>query len=193
MADNLAYENGYQDEPWSETLDGAIVLMSPRPKVNHNIVAFNIAVAFQNRLQGKKCRAFSDGIDVYLTSKDIVIPDVMIVCDRSKIKRSGVYGAPDLIVEVLSHGTAKRDRGYKKDLYEHCGVKEYWIVDPDTRSIEVYHLQNGRFLLDDVYRQLPADDDEITPEEREAVKTVISVSLYPDFSVSLDDIFYNLF
>lgn len=65
----------------------------------------------------------------------------MVVCNKDIIKKDGVHGVPDLIVEVISPSTAKKDKGYKKDLYETCGVKEYWLVDTDNRSIEVYLLK----------------------------------------------------
>lgn len=192
MADNLAYENGYQEAPWSEMLDGKIVLMAPRPTVNHNIIADNIYCAFRNHLSGKTCTPFSDGIDVYLTEKDQVIPDGMIVCNRNIVKMNGIHGAPDLIVEVISRSTERRDKGYKKALYEACGVKEYWIVDPRLQSVEVYLLKESRYVLDDIYGYC-SDLSALTPEERETYKSAVPVSLYNDFSVPLKDIFANLF
>jgi len=192
MADNLAYENGYREEPWSETLNGAIVLMAPRPALNHSVIADNIYCAFRNCLRGKTCRAFSDGVDVHLTEKDIVIPDSMIVCNKDIIKADGIHGAPDLLVEILSPRTAKRDKGYKKDLYERCGVREYWIVDPQNKSVEVYLNKDGKFVLDDVYQIFP-EYDVLTAEEQETYKNAIPVSLFDSFSVPLEDIFYNLF
>ena len=126
MADNLAYQEEIRDE----MLNGKVILMSPRPAVNHNRAIGNIFFAFMGYLRGKTCEPFADGTDVYLTEKDRVIPDVMIICKKEIIKRNGVHGAPDLIVEVLSPGTEKRDRGYKKDLYEKGGVLEYWLVEP---------------------------------------------------------------
>jgi len=192
MADNLAYKYQYQDELWDETLNGKTVVMSPRPLVNHNRIIFNIARIFGNYLKGKSCEAFADGTDVYLTEKDRVLPDVMIICDKDKIKRNGIYGAPDLIVEVLSHGTVKRDRGYKKDLYESCGVKEYWLVDSENRSVEVYLLENGKYRLDEVYKIFP-DYVVFAPGEKETYKYEVKVSLYQDFFIPLEDIFENVF
>lgn len=188
MDGNLAY----QDAPWEELINGKISLMSPRPSVNHNWIAGNIFVAFSNYLRGKKCRAFGDGTDVYLTDNDRVIPDVMIICRPDIIKRDGIHGAPDLVVEVLSPGTAKNDRGYKKELYESSGVKEYWIVEPDARSIEVYLLTDGKYILDEVYTALPEDPD-LTDDEKEHYKKEIKVSLYEDFSILMDVIFSRLF
>ena len=188
MADNLAHQEEIRDE----MLNGKIVLMSPRPAVNHNRVIGNIFFAFMGYLRGKTCEPFADGTDVYLTEKDRVVPDVMIICKKEIIKRNGVHGAPDLIVEVLSPGTEKRDRGYKKDLYEKSGVREYWLVEPETQTVEVYLLKDKKFMLDDVYRIFP-DYVELSADEQEHYKSEVPISLYDDFSIPLEDIFRNLF
>ncbi|MEY8518251.1 Uma2 family endonuclease [Lachnospiraceae bacterium 29-84] len=188
MNGNLAY----QEEPWEEKLNGQVILMSPRPSVNHNRVAGNIYHIFRNYLKGKTCEAFSDGIDVFLTEEDNVIPDAMIVCNKDIIKPEGIHGAPDLVVEVLSPSTAKNDRGYKKDLYEAAGVKEYWIADPVMRSIETYILSDGKYVLDGFYGLFP-DNPSITKSERQESKKEIPVSLYDDFRIPLEEIFCNLF
>ena len=185
MNTNLAY----QEEPREELLHGEIYMMSS-PTVNHNRVASHIFNAFFNYLKGKPCEAFADGTDVHLTEDDRVIPDAMIICSKDIIRTDGIHGAPDLVVEVLSPGTSKNDRGYKKDLYEDTGVKEYWIVDVKLRSIEAYLLTDGKYRLGGVY-QLPTDD--MIEREREACTDTIPVSLYNDFSIPLEEIFYNLF
>jgi len=187
MDANLAY----QEESRMELLNGKIVMMSS-PSINHNQTAGNIYHIFRNYLSGKTCRAFSDGVDVYLTEKDRVIPDALIVCNKDIIKPDGIHGAPDLIVEILSPSTAKNDKGYKKDLYEKSGVKEYWLVDPNLRSIEAYLLSNGKYNLDGYYGLFP-DAFGITDKEREESKKEIPVSLYGDFCIPLEEIFQNLF
>ncbi len=83
--------------------------------VNHNQVANNIFSAFRNYLKEKPCEAFSDGVDVYVTEKDRLIPDIMIVCNKDIIKPDGIHGAPDLIVEVLSQARQKMTRGIKRN------------------------------------------------------------------------------
>lgn len=185
MNGNLAY----QEDPREELLNGEIYMMSS-PSVNHNRVAGNIYHIFRSHLKGKKYEAFSDGADVFLTENDRVIPDVMIVCNKDIIKRDSIHGAPDLDVEVLSPGTAKNDKGYKKDLYEKSGVKEYWIADADARSIEAYLLSDGKFVLDGFY-QLASDN--MIERDREACIDTIPVSLRSGFSIPLEEIFYNLF
>ena len=176
MNGNLAY----QEEPREELLNGEIVMMAS-PSVNHYQITLNIVLAFQSYLKGKTCRAFGDGVDVFLTENDRVIPDAMIVCNKNNIKLDGIHGAPDLVVEV----------GYKKDLYEKAGVKEYWIIDPMLRSIEVYLLTDGEFALDEVYALYP-DGLSVTDKEREETKKEIQVSLYNDFCISLGEIFKDL-
>lgn len=187
MNGNLAY----QEEPREELLNGKVYMMSS-PSVNHNRTASNIYYAFRNYLKGKKCEAFADGTDVYLTEDDRVIPDAMIVCDKNIIKPDGIHGAPDLVVEILSPSTAKNDKGYKKDLYEKCGVKEYWIVEPNMRTVETYLLSDGRYEFNEFCALLP-DTFGVTDKEREESKKELPVSLYDDFIIPLEEIFQNLF
>ncbi len=190
MDNNLAH----QEEPKEELIGGEVVMMLPRPSVNHNRVAFNIAVLFDNYLKGKRCTPFSDGTDLYLTEGDRFIPDVMIVCDPDKIKANGVHGAPDLVVEVLSPSTMWNDRTHKKDVYAQCGVREYWLVDPVSKSIEIYRADGGAFVLHSVYA-LHADWElkQMTEEERAAVVTHFKCSLFDDLDISMEDIFYRTF
>lgn len=189
MSDNLAY----QEEPWEELIDGEVVAMSPRPVFNHNHIAFNIAVMFQSYLRGKRCTVIPDGTDLYLTEKDRFVPDMMVVCDRDKIRRDGVHGAPDLVVEVLSPSTAKKDRMQKKTVYEACGVREYWLVDPENRTIEQYLPRDGRLELNSVYVSYTEEAlERMTEAERSAVETHFKCSLYDDFDIPLEDIFSGL-
>ena len=186
---NLAY----QDEQRTELINGQIVAMAPRPSTNHNLVAWNIYSIFSFFLKGKSCTPFADGSDLHLTEDDVFVPDMMVVCDRDKIKQDGVYGAPDLVAEVLSTSTAKRDRGYKKDLYAHCGVREYWIVNPVDRSIEIHLLQDGQFILHDIYALHPDWAlEKMTEQERAEIITAFQCSIFPELSIALDDVFYKL-
>ena len=187
--DNLAY----QEDIWDELLDGRVVAMSPRPVVNHLIVTENISRIFAGFLKGKRCSSFGDGVDVYLTKKDRVIPDAVIVCNRDIIQKSGVHGVPDLIVEVLSPSTAVRDRGYKKKLYERCGVREYWIVDADSRSIEVYWLENAVYELSYVYSVFPDYlIEKMTEEEISGIIHEFKTSLFEDLTVRVEDVFEGM-
>lgn len=193
MNGNLAYQEDTCDPRREEVLDGQVVMMAPSPNVNHNTIAFKIANLFENHLKSRRCKVFADGTDVYLTEDDVFVPDMMVVCDRSKIRWNGVHGAPDLVVEVLSFGTAKRDRGYKKDMYEKCGVKEYWIVSPKEKTVEVYLLEEGHFRLDGAYSLVPEEIlRELKEKDRKNIISEFQCSLYDDLTIRLEDVFDDL-
>jgi Uma2 family endonuclease len=188
-----AYNYGYADERKRELIDGRIVMMSPSPGVSHTQVTANIYRIFDKYLEGRQCKVFFDSVDVRLTRKDTFIPDLTVVCDKTKIKGDGIHGAPDLVAEVLSPSTAKNDRFYKKSVYGKCGVKEYWIVDIQNLSIEVYLLKDGGLEPDNVYAIYPDYMLEVmTEEEKNAVITEFKTSIFPDLSISLDKVFKDL-
>ena len=192
MADNLAYDMR-EDEPWEELIDGRVVAMSPRPSINHHIISLNIYNIFKRFLRGKPCRPFGDGVDLYLTEEDRFVPDGMVVCDKSKIRSDGIHGGPDLVIEVLSPSTSRQDKIYKKDVYERCGVREYWIVSPQERMVEQYVLEDGKFVLRDVYQQYPDYRlERMTEAEKAALVTEFRCTLFPDLAIRLDDIFEDL-
>ena len=189
MSDNLAY----QEERREELIGGRVVMMSPA-SAEHVYTAGSIYNIFKNYLKGKNCIPFSDGLLVHLTDENKFVPDMMVVCDRSKIKSDGVHGAPDLVVEVLSPSTAKDDRTRKKEIYEACGVPEYWLVSPTDKSIEVYLRESGKYILHDVYTVRPDWVlKQMTDEERAAIVTEFKCHLYDDLIIRLDDIFGDLF
>jgi len=177
-----------RNEYKTEIING-IEMMSPPAFSNHNHVKLNVAHLFKTYLKGNICIPFADGEKVVLEKQkkgDYFVPDFFVLCDRSKHKRDGVYGAPSLIVEVLSPGTAEYDRGEKKDIYQANGVQEYWIIEPNSKSVEVYLLKDAVYKLDAIYR-IP--DDQEPDEDKKKAKTSFSVSLFPDMAVNLDDIF----
>lgn len=188
MNNNLAYQHSDREE----LINGNIVMMSPA-STGHNRLALRIAVVFENYLKGRTCIPFGDGTAVFLDDKNHFIPDGMVVCDRDKIKPNWVEGAPDLVWEVLSPRTAKNDRWHKKNAYEAGGVPEYWIVDPAGQSVEVYLLEEGRYVLDDIYTRYSADALEaMTEEEKAAIAWEFRCHLYSDLSIRLEDIFGDL-
>ena len=187
--DNLAFK----EPPRVERIEGKTYLMSPRPRVSHNRVAFRIAHIFANYLEGKTCEAFADGTDVHLDKDNTYIPDAMIVCDSSIIHDAGIYGAPDLVVEVLSPSTIQNDRGPKMRHYAAAGVKEYWVVSPIGRSVEVYYNENGIFQLDAAYTDYSDWDlERMDDDERKAIREEIPVSLYKDFCVNVKEVFKDI-
>ena len=188
MSNAVAHQ--YQDDyTIVETIDGREVAMSPRPATTHARIAGNIHGIFWRFLKGKRCEVYME-TDVFLDEKNNFVPDVLIVCDKNKIKANGIYGAPDLVVEVLSPSTMTRDRGIKKDVYEKAGVREYWIVDPVSQSIEVYHLKEGRLVFDHAYAVFPDWEwERLTEEQRAATRFSVKVSLYDDLMVDVREVF----
>ena len=132
-----------------ELIDGVIYDMAA-PTSLHQAIAGEIFTQFRNYLRknGAKCMAFISPIDVQLDCDDktMVQPDVAIVCDRSKLKSGRIFGAPDLVVEVLSKSTRKKDSMIKTGKYINAGVKEYWIVDSDKKRVVVYKYSDELYL-----------------------------------------------
>lgn len=184
--DNLAYIDDRNIKIKTELIDGKIFMMSPRPRVEHATVCTNIASEFRSYLKGKTCRAFCDGVDVFLDENNRFVPDTMIVCNLDIIKHDGIHGAPDLVVEVLSKTTAKNDRSKKKYTYAKYGVKEYWIVDVWSKSVEVYYNQDSWFILDNIYYYLT--DEEIAENNNMSDNDIDKIKEYTDFiKVSICD------
>ncbi|MGH8553955.1 MAG: Uma2 family endonuclease, partial [Methylococcales bacterium] len=125
----------------------------PAPALDHQEIAGEIYRQLANALLGTRCRVFMAPVDVRLPkaaeSDDridtVVQPDVLVVCDSSKLDRRGVRGAPDFVVEVLSPATAGHDHLVKKRIYERAGVSEYWLVHPTDRLLTSYSLVDGRY------------------------------------------------
>ena len=185
MGTNLAYRDEFREE----LINGEVVAMSPAA-TNHNRIARNISRIFGNYLYGKPCEPFADGEAVYLTEEDHFIPDFMVVCDPDKVKSDGIHGAPDLVVEVLSPGTAHNDRSRKMDVYAKCGVREYWIVSPGEKSVEQYLQDHGRLIIRAVYTvHLETMLVRMSDKERAAIVTEFKSSLFDDLVIHLADVF----
>jgi len=105
------------------------------------------------KLRKKKCKVIHSPIDVKFAPDVVLQPDIIVVCDLSKIdKNGGCNGAPDLVVEALSPSTQKRDWNEKYQIYEKYGVREYWIASPSEETLTVFKLgDNGKYFLDHVY------------------------------------------
>ena len=198
VMDNLAYIDDEFNKEKTEMIDGKIYAMSPRPRITHTLVSGNIFGEFRQHLRGTKCTAFYDGVDVFLDDKNRFVPDAMIVCNPDIIKDNGIHGAPDLVVEVLSKTSVKRDRGRKREIYAKAGVKEYWIVDTWGKYIEVYHNQNGWLVLDSTYFYYTEEEktanDNLPDDDKDKVQIfdAIKLSICNNFEVELKYIFEKI-
>lgn len=143
-----------------ELIKGKLYRMSPAPKRKHQDASVNLEFALLTYFDDKPCRVYDAPFDVRLPVRNerkpdqlytVVQPDICVVCDLSKLDDDGCLGAPDWVIEITSPRTAKNDFSEKFDLYEESGVREYWIIQPKEKAVNVYVLENGKYALVDVY------------------------------------------
>ena len=140
-----------------EIINGEAVMMSP-PSRTHQEVSGALFAQLYTFLEGKKCRVYSAPFAVRPFEQDgdrpedvdtMVEPDISVVCDSYKLDDAGCKGAPDLVMEILSPSTMRHDRFTKFNLYQRAGVREYWIVDPSSKSVQVFVLEDGNYKAQD--------------------------------------------
>lgn len=156
FADYLTWE----EDEHIELLEGEAVMMAP-PSTAHQLISGALFAQLYNFLEGKKCRVIPAPFAVRLFEKDedkpndvntIVEPDLSVVCDRDKLDSKGCKGAPDMIIEILSPSTHRYDRITKYNLYQKAGVREYWIVEPQAQTVQVFlRNENGILLPHEAY------------------------------------------
>lgn len=141
------YRTWPDDQRW-ELIDGTAWAMSPGPDRRHQGLLTRLALKFGSFLEGRACAMYIAPFDVLLPEgnedddsvETVVQPDLVVYCDRSRLRDYGARGAPDLAVEILSPRTSKRDLNDKYRLYESRGVREYWVVDPGNRALTLFRL-----------------------------------------------------
>ena len=138
----------------AEIIDGEVYLMSP-PKTQHQRVLMALAAQLHNYLDGKRCEVFPApfGVRLFEETGDnpenvdtMVEPDVSVVCEPDQLDEYGCKGAPAMVIEILSPSTQRHDRITKFNLYQKARVKEYWIVDPISQTVQVFLLNDVGFL-----------------------------------------------
>ena len=156
----LARKANYTEEDYynlpedvrAELIDGALIYNQAAPSRLHQTILGELHAIIHSYIKnsGGPCRVYPAPFAVQLTKNKptVVEPDLSIVCDRSKLTERGCTGAPDWIVEITSPGNASHDYIRKLKLYADAGVREYWIVDPDKKSIFVYFLEFTCFRAD---------------------------------------------
>ncbi len=173
---------------------GGKKIMAPAANPTHGSIIGRLYMFIGTYLDAKNAGyVFVDDVDVYLPQGPLFKPDLIVVLkENSSIIdwNKGIFGAPDMVVEVLSYSTRKRDITIKKDIYEANGVKEYWIVDPWSKNIDVYLLRDGKYFLDDVYALLDEYDLlSMTDADKAEVKYEIPVKILDGLSIPLKNIF----
>lgn len=151
----------FSDDEIVEIIDGRILAMSPAPNRIHQELIIEIASEIRNYIKSNngKCKVYPAPFDVILkndnedikNSKNIVQPDISVICDKNKLNDKGCIGAPDMIVEVASPSNFRDDYIKKLHLYERFKVKEYWIISPVKKNILVYTLTDTGYDMPDVY------------------------------------------
>ncbi|EHQ91988.1 Uma2 family endonuclease [Desulfosporosinus youngiae] len=170
------------DERW-EIIDG-IPYMQSAPTWQHQGISRELMLQFGEYLRDKQCQVFAAPFDLRLPEVEaryndedvtnVYQPDLLVICDKSRLKGTGYYGVPSLVIEILSPSTVRIDRLLKFNVYEKAGVKEYWIVEPDTKLVNVFVLQdNSRYGRIELYT------------ENDHVK----VSIFPELVIDLSKIF----
>ena len=160
----------------AELIDGRIYYMAT-PTKNHQEINGELYLAVANyiRSHGGGCKVFIPPFAVRLFADDSnhVEPDLTVVCNPDKLDERGCVGAPDWVVEILSPSSVKMDCFIKLIKYRVAGVREYWIVDPESRTIVTYELSSG---AEQIVTGTYSFDDEVPG------------SLYPDFRIRLSDV-----
>lgn len=153
LIDGVCFVDGQIYRPFSEQ-----PISFARPSINHQRVSRNLMLQIHQYLEGKQCEVFSE-IDVLLAVENkndeditnVFTPDLSIICDKSKLHENYCLGAPDMIVEILSKSTMRNDKILKYNAYQNIGVKEYWLIDPIEKSVQVFLLKNEMYQPVDLY------------------------------------------
>jgi Uma2 family endonuclease len=145
------YEEYYklEDDQRYEIIDGEL-LMAPAPDTWHQSWSGDIYAVLRTHVTGqKRGKVFMAPVDVILDPENTVQPDIVFVAAANSgiIQRRAIFGVPDLLVEVVSPSSVRRDRYDKKQLYAHFGVKEYWIGDPANKALEILTLKSANYEL----------------------------------------------
>ncbi len=166
------YRTWDDNQRW-EIIGGDAYLMSPSPTSRHQMIVGALFASLHTYFRGKACQLFVSPMDVVLSEKDVVQPDLLVVCRPDQIQRTHIAGAPSLVVEVLSESSASRDRLLKLGLYARSGVKEFWLVTPWPAMVEILVLRGEHYEVHDVLGK---------------ERTLVSPS-FPDLQVALKEVF----
>ena len=147
--------------------------MTPAPLIRHQEISIYLSILFGNFFKDRGCRPFHAPTDVVFDERNIVQPDLLVICDRNRITEKNIQGAPDLVVEILSPSTALKDKREKRELYERFGVREYLIVYPAEEIVERFALADGRYGSADVF----------------GCDEVLSSAIFPELCLNLWEVF----
>ena len=122
------------------------------PSVTHQALLGEVFYQFYSWLRGKPCQVFASPLDVRLFPKKdksdntVVQPDMLVVCDKNKIDKGSINGAPDLVIEIISPSNTHSDLFLKFQYYLKAGVREYWVIDPEQKKVQVHIYENDHYI-----------------------------------------------
>jgi Uma2 family endonuclease len=135
--------------PYYQLIEGELIT-SPAPSYSHQRTVGRVFLKLSRLLEEKGLgEVLISPIDVYLDEKNVFQPDIVVLLKegKAKVEEKGIFGAPDVVVEILSPSTAYYDLIMKKEVYERVGVKEYWLLDPNRKTFEIYKNSEDGFKL----------------------------------------------
>ena len=143
------FERLPEGPPYYQLIEGALI-MSPAPSYSHQRTVGKVFLKLSRLLEEKgQGEVLISSIDVYLDEKNVFQPDIVVLLKegRAKVEEKGIFGPPDVVVEILSPSTAYYDLIVKKEVYERVGVKECWLLDPNRKTFEIYKNTGEGFKL----------------------------------------------
>ncbi len=155
---------------------GGNLFMTAAPLVYHQAISRNLGfIIWEFVKEHDMGEEYDAPIDVVFSSVNVVQPDIIYISkERLNIKKEkAIYGAPDMVIEILSPTTREMDVLFKKALYQRFGVREYWLVDPEEKKVEVFFIEGGKYEAKGIFYQ----------------HDVVEVRMIQGLSVNLDDIF----
>jgi Uma2 family endonuclease len=156
-----------------QLINGEAFMMSS-PTVEHQTISGETFRQFANFLVGKPCKVFAAPLDVRPFPEEdrgddtVVQPDLLVVCDSAKLSKGSVDGPPDLVIEIVSPSNGQKELFLKFQVYLDAGVREYWVIEPEGKKVQVHVLENGHFISS-AYKE----------------DAVVPVSILPPLSIDL--------
>lgn len=180
-ADYMTWPEG---ERW-EIIDGT-PYMQAAPTWQHQAISVELTSQFNNYFKDKPCRVFAAPFDLCIPeynendeeiSNVVTQPDIVVVCDKSKLRKTGYFGVPSLVIEISSPSTTRIDKVLKFNKFEKAGLKEYWIVEPEGKFVSVFTLQESkRYGRPEIY----TDEDKV------------KVAVFPELEIDLGIVFAKI-
>ena len=157
----------------AELIDGQMYMMAPPKRIHQKLITELVSLIHRHiKSHDGSCEIYPAPFAVFLNkdSQNYVEPDISVVCDKTKLDDNGCHGAPDWIIEIISPSTSRMDYGIKLFKYRTAGVREYWIVNPQTNTVMVYDLENEKKS-----NQYTFEDD-------------VPVCIYEDLNIRISDL-----